>query len=175
MIYIITGGGRGVGKTTWLFKHIAELKNRGEEISGILTPAIYNSNGDKIGFHAFNAADGESWELGRNDKKLEGPGYGPFSFSDEGFVRANDILSKALYADSGSIFLDEIGPLELKKSYGFSSILPQIGNKKLNCNLYLVIRPELTGNFIQRYISAGNYRIIEITLQNRNELILLEL
>ncbi len=166
MITIITGS-RGVGKTTLLLKLIEELKNKGTPSSGIMTPAVYNDNGDKVGFYALNVANDKQWELGRSDKLLSGPSYGPFSFSETGFIKANEILKHALTKGSEDVFFDEIGPLELEKGYGFSPILSLISSFNINRNLYLVIRRSLIDEFIQRFLGQKEYRIVEITYNNR--------
>jgi nucleoside-triphosphatase THEP1 len=169
MINIITGR-RGVGKTTLLLKLVEEQKKQGSQLSGIMTPAIYDEDGNKVGFYAFDAANGDCWELGRSDKELDGPGYGPFSFNERGFTIANDILKKALVKDSKTVIIDEIGPLELEKGFGFFPVLSLISSLNQNSNLYLVIRSELIDEFIHRFISENEYKIIEITLENREEI-----
>ena len=166
MITIITGN-RAAGKTTVLLNFIKEQKNKSKSVFGIMTPGIYDEDKNKIGFVALDICSGESWELGRSDKKLDGPGYGPFSFSGRGFIRANEILKKVFTKGTEDIFLDEIGPLELKKGYGFFPVLSLIRGLDINRNLYLVIRPELINEFIRRFISGYNYRITEITQENR--------
>ena len=171
MITIITGG-RGVGKTTLLLNLIEERKSRCSKVAGILTPAIYDKNGEKPGFYAMSVINGERWELGRSDKELEGPSYGPFSFSERGFDRANEILAEVLTEGPGDVFLDEIGPLELEKGGGFCPVLPLISKFNQNRKLYLVIRPELIDTFINRFISDKEYRIIEITSENRDGIII---
>ena len=169
MITIITGS-RGVGKTTLLLKLIEEQKNKGKHPSGIMTPAIYDKNNDKVGFYALNASNGEQWELGRSDKLLSGPSYGPFSFSERGFNRANEILEKVLSEGHADVFLDEIGPLELEKGYGFFSVLSLISSFDINRNLYLVIRPELIDEFVRGFLAEKEYRILEITMENRGRI-----
>ncbi len=169
MITIITGS-RGVGKTTFLLKLIDELKNKGKHPSGIMTPAIYNGDNEKVGFYALNVASGDQWELGRSDKHLDGTSYGPFYFSERGFIKANKILEQVLSKGPEDVFLDEIGPLELEKRYGFSPILPLIHNFGINRNLYLVIRQSLIYEFVSRFIGKKEYRVIEVTLENRNEI-----
>ncbi len=170
MITIITGN-RGVGKTTFLLKMIEELKIKGSQPCGIITPAIYDEDNNKVGFYALDIATSEQWELGRSDKLLNGPTYGPFSFSERGFIKANEILEQVISNGSENVFLDEIGPLELEKGYGFFSILTLISSFDINRNFYLVIRLELIDDFIGRFISENEYRIVEITPENRNEII----
>ncbi|MDA3940076.1 MAG: hypothetical protein PF693_12350 [Spirochaetia bacterium] len=168
MITIITGA-RGVGKTTMLLKLVEEIKNTEISPSGIMTPALYNEDNDKVGFYVLNVANGEQWELGRSDKPLDGPSYVSFSFNGRGFIRANKILKKVLTEGSTDVFLDEVGPLELEKGYGFFPILSLISNFDLNHNLYIVIRPELIDEFVKQFIPEREYKVIRITLENRDD------
>ncbi|MCK5197039.1 MAG: hypothetical protein KAR21_01735 [Spirochaetales bacterium] len=169
MITIITGS-RGVGKTTLLLKLIEELKNKEIQPFGIMTPPIYDKDNNKVGFYALNVTNGEQWEMGRSDRHLDGPSYGPFSFSETGFIRANKILEQVLSKGSEDVFLDEIGPLELEKGYGFFPILSLIGSFYVNRNLYLIIRPELIDEFISRFLAGKEHKIIEITQENRDSI-----
>ena len=171
MITIITGS-RGVGKTSRLLKMIEELKNKGIPSSGIMTPGIYNEEDCKVGFYALDVKTHDQWELGRSDKLLKGPSYGPFSFSEMGFVRANKILENVLSNGPTNVFLDEIGPLELEKGYGFSPVLSLVGSFGIDRNLYLVIRKSLIDMFVSRFIPNNDYRIIEITAENRDSIFL---
>lgn len=167
MITIITGS-RGVGKTTFLLKQIAKLKKQGHYPSGVMTPAMYDNDGRKVGFFALDISSSEQWELGRSDKLLCGPSYGPYSFSEMGFARANKILNQVLREGSEDVFLDEIGPLELEKNYGFISVLSLISGFNLKRNLYLVIRSELIEKFTIRFIGENDFKIIRITQENRD-------
>jgi len=170
MINIITGS-RGIGKTTFLQKFKEQLIEKRTPPSGIMTPAIYTPNGDKIGFYALNVANGEQWELGRSDRTLDGPSYGPFSFSKRGFVKANKILKQVLIKGTKDLILDEIGPLELERGYGFLPILPYINNFSSNRNVYLVIRQSLIDDFIRRFIPKTEYIIVEMTAENREKIV----
>ena len=167
MITIITGI-RGIGKTTFLLRLIEELRKKGNIPSGIITPAIYNNNRDKVGFYALDIKTDDQWELGRSDKLLDGPSYGPFSFSETGFIRANYILEEVLGEGSEDLFLDEIGPLELSKGYGFFPILSSISSFNIDRNLYLVIRRSLVDEFAHKFLAGEEYRVIEITMNNRD-------
>ena len=170
MITIVTGIS-GVGKTTHLLKLIEKLAISGLSPSGIMTPAIFNEAGGKVGFFALDVATGKKWELGRSDRTLDGPSYGPFSFSERGFVKANKILKQVLTKGTKDLILDEIGPLELEKGYGFLPILPYINNFSSNRNVYLVIRQSLIDDFIRRFIPKTEYIIVEITAKNRERII----
>ena len=170
MITIITGS-RGVGKTTFLLKMIEKLKNKRTHPSGIMTPAIYNEEGEKLGFYALDVTTEDQWELGRSDKLLDGPMYGPFSFSEKGFIKTNEILEEVLSKGLGDVFLDEIGPLELEKSYGFYPVLSLISSFDSDRNLYLVIRQSLIDEFGDRFLIGEDYKVIEITDENRDRIV----
>jgi nucleoside-triphosphatase THEP1 len=169
MIIILTGH-RGIGKTTFLLKSIAQLKTQGEKISGILTPPVFNDNNEKIGFDAYDVKSGERWKLGRTDKSLAGPSFGPYTFSENGFIRANEKIQENLNQNMTSIFLDEVGPLELSRHRGFFPLLSQFKALNQQQNLYIVIRRELIDQFISNYIPGDNYKIITITEENRDTL-----
>ena len=167
MITIITGDS-GVGKTTFILKRIQKIKDSGRMAYGIITPAIFNEQNKKIGFSALSTSSGEEWELARTDKILPGPTYGPYHFCDEGFTKANNQLSKCLKSNKKIIFLDEIGPLELKHKDGYYPILKNLEEVTLLQNIFLVIRSSLIDKFINTYIPEQKYRIITITAQNRD-------
>jgi len=167
MISIITGR-RGIGKTTYVLKMIEEIRTNGNKSSGIITPAIYDEDSNKVGFYALDLTNGDQWELGRSDKDLNGHSYGPFSFSERGFIRANEILKCALTKGSEDVFLDEIGPMELIRGYGFYPVLSLITSFNKDRDLYLVIRPELIKKFTNIFLPGKEYKVVEITNENRD-------
>ena len=112
MITIISGS-KGIGKTTFLLKKSSALISEKTTVYGILTPSLYNEKGIKYGFFALDLYRKEKWELARTDKKLKGPSFGPYNFSEKGFKKANKVIKKGLKQANSTIFLDEIGPLEL--------------------------------------------------------------
>jgi len=169
MITIITGS-RGIGKTTFLLKKSTIQTNEVKTLSGILTPPIFDNEGIKIGFSALDLSNMKRWELARTDIKLPGPSYGPFHFSSEGFERANDIIIDALLQGTTTLFLDEIGPLELTKNNGFYPCLSHIGRIKDSQDLFIVIRSELIPVFVKRVIPGKKYKTITVNKENRDRL-----
>lgn len=168
MLNIITGP-RGIGKTTALLAFIDRLKKEGEKTAGILSPAHFNGGNEKNGFDAEDQGTGERWQMARMDTSLDGPSFGPFSFSAAGLEKALNILRTALAEPAGPFFLDEIGPLELRKGLGFSPILPLLGEAARKRDVFLVIRPELIDEFLDRFAGAAESRIITITEENRED------
>ncbi|HUX99455.1 MAG TPA: nucleoside-triphosphatase, partial [Candidatus Deferrimicrobium sp.] len=75
MNILLTGEIR-VGKTTVCEKLIELCREHDLLLRGILTPAIYNLKGKKIGCDALNIETGERWLLAHIEHKLNGPQIG---------------------------------------------------------------------------------------------------
>jgi nucleoside-triphosphatase THEP1 len=130
----ILTGERGSGKTMLCL----ELARGRPGFVGIVSPAIFDSSGRKVGFSALCLRTGEQWDLGRSDTVLDGPLHGKYSFSAAGIVRAIRCLQAALELPGRIIVLDEIGPLEMEQHGGFAPVLPLLGNA---ARLLVVTRP----------------------------------
>jgi nucleoside-triphosphatase THEP1 len=154
----ILTGERGVGKTTLCL----ELARGRPEFVGIVSPAIVDSSGHKVGFSAFCLQTGERWDLGRSDLELDGPHYGKYSFSAAGITRAIHCLEAALALPGRIVVLDEVGPLEMEQHDGFSPILPLVEGIE---RLLFVTRPiylPLVGGLLR------SHSIREFTLGRSN-------
>lgn len=127
-------GERGVGKTTLCL----ELARRRPAFAGLVSPAILDHCGHKVGFSALCLQTGEQWDLGRSDVPLDGPVYGKYSFSAEGIARGIQCLEAALARPGRIVVLDEIGPLEMEKGNGFAAAFPLLAAAG---DLLLVSRP----------------------------------
>lgn len=130
----ILTGERGVGKTTLCI----ELAKAHPEFSGIVSPAIFDSTGRKVGFSCQCLQSGEQWDLGRSDAPLEGPSYGTYTFSAHGIARGIECVRAALGRPGPIVILDEIGPLEMELGAGFFPLLPLLASAG---DLLLVTRP----------------------------------
>lgn len=129
-------GERGVGKTGLCLG----LAGGQSLFAGLVSPALFDGEGRKVGFSARCLATGEQWDLGRSDISLGGPVYGKHSFSVEGIARAVRCLREALVRRDAIVIMDEIGPLEMQRGAGFSAILPLLAGSG---DLLLVTRPRL--------------------------------
>lgn len=132
----ILTGERGVGKTTLCL----ELARGRPGFVGIVSPAIFDDSGAKVGFSALCLETGERWDLGRSDIRLDGPRYGKYSFSAAGFTRALGCLERALRLTDSVVVLDELGPLEMQEDGGFAPALPLLREAS---RVLVVTRPGL--------------------------------
>ena len=136
MNYILTGE-KQVGKTTVCEKLIKLMRSRKLHPTGLLTPALYDDRGEKIGLNALNISTGESWRLASTEQELDGPRIGIYHFDQNALDLSLEVLERARREPKDLFILDEIGPLELKQNVGFAPILNQLPLTYSNENLGL--------------------------------------
>jgi len=161
MVYIISGK-KDSGKTTRMEELFRNTKNAAGFISkkivqdGLVTgyDIIELSSGHRVRFARVKGYEPEAWH--------ERTQIGKFSFSKEGLRAAEGIIHNALEAENSgistkSIFLDEIGKLELKGD-GFCKLLTQL-LKKEYLDIYIAVR---SGNIksVLRNFAITDYRIL---------------
>lgn len=144
---VILTGERGVGKTTLCL----DLTRGHPRFRGIVSPAVFDAEGQKVGFACLCLETGERWDLGRSDVVLDGPRCGKYSFSAGGVVRAIACAETALAQPGGVTVVDEIGPLELERGAGLAPLLDLLASAG---DLLLVTRPRfgsLLARLLQRH------------------------
>jgi nucleoside-triphosphatase THEP1 len=165
---VLLTGRRGVGKTT-VCQAVAELaRHRGYRPGGVITPALSNSHGVKVGFEAVDVGSGERWPLARTDLELGGPRVGPYRLDPTGLARALRVLRRASYAGCDLFMVDEIGPLELEQGEGFAPILDLLPVEGPTHTL-IVVRPALLDQFLP-HLKGIDSTVINVTEGNRDEL-----
>jgi nucleoside-triphosphatase THEP1 len=148
-IYILSAPVR-TGKTTALLLWVQTRAN----VQGILTP-------DKDGKRVL-------YNIGRKEQipfELEPADTSPaitvgkFNFSEEAFLRANDILQQAATHHPHWLLIDEIGKLEIEQGIGLTpairQIIPYYQRANNKGKLLLVIRDTLLDKALERYNLAG--------------------
>lgn len=112
MIFFITGES-GSGKTTLMKALAARLVHRGVVAGGFLAPGKWNQ-GRRSGFDLLNLLTQEESPLASLNFQ-GGIQQGPFSFNEDTLKRGTQLLLQ--HADNQSVeilFVDEVGPLELR-------------------------------------------------------------
>lgn len=156
MINIITGEINS-GKTRYL-KDLYEKDHKGD---GILSLKHYEDD-RFLGYDLFHLKGGEKQAFIRlktyisNDweQKYE---VGKYSFSHAGFCFAEKVLNKI---QTGPIYIDEIGPLEILEKRGFYNILKELINK--NIDLFLTLRGSLIDALHDEFALSGKTKIITL-------------
>lgn len=166
-VTIITGS-RGIGKST-LCRRVAEIaRMRGWSCAGIISHALFDEGGEKVGFVAEDISTGECWILGHVANKLRGPRYGHYRFSRSGFRKASRLSRTALNKKCDLFILDEVGPLEIERNEGFMPVLIALLRSR-GPRILLVVRPALLGA-VQDLFSGTKTTVVSVDRENRDRL-----
>jgi nucleoside-triphosphatase THEP1 len=173
---IFLTGRRGVGKTT-VCQAVAELaRRRGYRPDGVITPALYDGHGAKVGFEALDVGSGDRWPLAHTDpstgsghrRELGGPRVGRYVFDRAGLDRALEVLKRAATAGCDLFMVDEIGPLELEQGEGFAPILDLLPVEG-SAHTLIVVRPALLDP-LRLHLRDTESAVFSVTVENRDEL-----
>ena len=154
-----------------------ELARRwGYRSGGVITPALYDDYGAKVGFAAVDVGSGERWLLAHTDpstssrrrRDLGGPRVGPYSFDPAALAKALEVLRGAVTAGCDLFMVDEIGPLELEQGKGFAPILDLLPIEGPTHTL-IVVRPELLDQLLLHLRDAKS-TLFSVTEENRDAL-----
>ena len=145
---LLLSGGRGRGKSTVLERVFQEAAAAGIVLAGVLSRRVPS------GIHAVLLPDQTEFPLALYT--INSPAgeitLGPYRFSRDAVTRVNAHLC-GVPANTDAAIVDEIGPLELKRSGGF---LPGLNHLlTLPIPLVVVIRPELLTDLTQLIERAG--------------------
>ena len=145
-LWLVTGE-RGAGKTRFC-RRVAELARKaGWQVGGVISPAVFVGQ-DKTGIQVESLFSGEVRPLAA---KKEQPSFnrvlGEWYFDSQALEWGNGELINALAKGENQktmdlLVIDEIGPLELLHSEGWTAALPLLNNPVYRFGL-VVIRPEL--------------------------------
>lgn len=112
-VVVIITGKLHEGKTTFAEKVAGRLKEKGFNPGGFLAIAV-NEEGKRSGFILKDLSTGMEEELCSNKPDNNRINYGAFYFNRETIARGEKIVSPGELSASHAVFIDEIGPLELK-------------------------------------------------------------
>ena len=167
-IYVITGAIQ-TGKTTWIARMLEQAAQRGQQVSGVLAPAVFE-DGVKTGIDSLLLPSGECFELARKNpafEQLHKDAAGASSadpeaaaarrvrlawgMSDAALARINAHFRSLRSAGFGHLMVvDEFGPLEFNGGQGYTEGMA-VMDEGLPANALLVLRPALLDAARQRW------------------------
>lgn len=155
MEIIIVTGKVNSGKTTLMQQIVDEARAKGEKISGILALGSFEQD-RKSGFNVKDVQTGKIKPLASACKKdSQGFSIGRFNFFKDGFDFAQRSLLS--FKPNGTVFLDEVGPLELM-GRGYAACLKEIFASDIK-KLYVVVREDCLNDFMQVFLSGRELSI----------------
>jgi len=152
-----------VGKTTVCQAMVELVRARGRHPQGVLTPALHDDNGVKVGFEALDVSSGQRWLLARAQRELDGPRVGRYTFDAAGLAQAIEVLKRACAEPSDLLLVDEIGPLE---GGGFAPVLDRLPLQGAGHVLIVVRSALLTA--LRRRLHRTDFSIYTVTEDNRD-------
>ena len=165
-LLIITGE-RKAGKTTLCRALVRRIRARSIPISGITSPAVF-VDGQKTGIDAVDLSSKERRSLAVYDPEPAPPAGGGkplhYRFDPAVIDWGNAIFRKAVPATV--LFVDEIGPLELKRGQGWTAALNALDARQYQIAV-MVMRPELLDESLARWpwaevVSVPNVEAVSI-------------
>jgi nucleoside-triphosphatase THEP1 len=138
---VLLTGSKQVGKTSVCQAVVELARAGGHRPQGVLSPALYNGAGARVGFEALDIGSGQRWMLAHMDRELDGPRVGPFAFDSAGLARAVEVIQAACNG-APLLVVDEIGPLELERKEGLATALDLLPLPTPG-HVLLVVRPTL--------------------------------
>ncbi len=164
MIALLSGE-IGVGKTTICQRVLALARKRGYRCGGLLTPAIFSPEGNKIGIEALDLLSGRSWLLARTDRPMDGPQIGPYHFEARALQRCLTVIDQAAQ-ECDLLVIDEIGPLELEQNKGLTPALDILPHTP---RALVVVRHALLDR-LSAHLNGVEMAVFTATEENRDAL-----
>jgi nucleoside-triphosphatase THEP1 len=145
-VFILTGE-KHEGKTTFAAALAEALKKQGIASGGFLAPGKFENN-RRSEFDILDLKTGKQRPLCSIHLK-EGESIGPFCFDPSGQQLGNQILSPGHLEDVDVVFIDEIGPLEIKDQ-GWAPAIDKLMNEPNRTHIW-IIRKGLVDEAIQKW------------------------
>lgn len=167
-------GDRGAGKTTLCEKLYRRAADRGLDVCGIISYAVFDEADRKVGIDAFTISAGTTVPLARKDGSLRGSRWACYTFSDDAFNDCVRATVQALDEGTDVLILDEIGPLELAVQKGFLPILRFLESSQLPHQTVAVVRPSLherLKRFFAHSRSRPDIQTVQVSPDNRDRLL----
>jgi nucleoside-triphosphatase len=164
---ILLAAPRGAGKTTACQRFVAQAREAGLRIGGILAVAHIAPDGRRLGYAVMDAFSAEVRELAVFEPDERRRTVGQFRFDPANLAWALERITMALQAPLDAVVLDEIGPLELLQGGGLAPALDYLSAAQAAVAV-LVVRTELLTR-LQERLSALKPTTLALMLTNREQ------
>jgi nucleoside-triphosphatase THEP1 len=145
-ISIITGE-RQAGKTSRLLQFIAELKQKGKIVGGIVSEGTFKE-GKRNAFYIKDIQSNDRILL-MADKEMDSSSkIGKFYYLQSAFDWGINVIQKAISDDTNYLVLDEIGKLEMEGKAWYPAIQSILKTDK---NIIFVVRKDLVEAFKEKF------------------------
>ncbi|NVO21157.1 MAG: hypothetical protein HXX13_15750 [Bacteroidetes bacterium] len=126
---IIISGEKQEGKTTFANELAGNLLKKGIRLSGFLAKGVHECE-KRIGFDLVDLKSGINYPLSRLKKGSDDTTYKRFDFNQESLEFGRRLIDPESLQDVQLVFIDEVGPMELKNEGWSNSIykLCSMGN-----------------------------------------------
>jgi nucleoside-triphosphatase THEP1 len=136
----ILSGDREIGKTTFLKRLLQEPALQGQDIAGVVSPAVFRGQ-QKVGIDLLDPRTRVQKRLADLRSTLETASVTQhWNFLPETMDWGNQLLAAAVPCDL--LIVDELGPLELEMGQGWQQGISAVSSGRYRLCL-LVIRPSL--------------------------------
>jgi nucleoside-triphosphatase THEP1 len=156
-IILITGV-RQIGKTTLCQHVVADLQAANLTVSGLLT--------QHTGSHSLRAMDvvsGKTFDLTLPFEQTGGVKLKHFRMDPVAMAQSAEAVRASF--PTQVFFLDELGPLELKKGQGWRLVIDLLKDAEYRI-AFIVVRPELLVEAIYQ-LPAEIYPVVNVKMENR--------
>ncbi|MCW5940635.1 MAG: DUF2478 domain-containing protein [Fimbriimonadaceae bacterium] len=148
---VVVTGERGSGKTTLLARLAKDSRDKGEPLSGILSPGRWEG-GTRTGYEVESVSTGVRETLAVSGAEGGVVRQGPFAFMERGFALGRSALREAFEAGAKVVIVDEVGPLELRGEGWVAELDRLLGLG--GATVVLAVRPSLVDEVSRRWSFA---------------------
>jgi len=110
-VTVLLSGGKHSGKTAIATEAVAQLRQRGYKVAGILANGLWH-DGVRSGFDLVDLATGQTVALARRDIP-SAIVFGEFGFFEEGLKMGREALGRERALAADAVVIDEVGRWEL--------------------------------------------------------------
>ena len=149
---VVLTGTSGSGTTSFADAIADVLRRKGSPVCGILAPG-YWEGGQRSGFDVVELAHGRRGRLAFREANPKQGAVVPFSFDPEGLKLGRAALRPEAWPAGGVMFVDEVGPLELRGG-GWADALDELTANRRG-PLVLVVREALVDQVSARWLKRA--------------------